>query len=110
MGRFGGQIAVVTAAASGIGQAIAHRLAKEGALVVAIGRTSRIGETAEALRQTFGKGESPVADCTDRSAVEAAFASIHDRHGHIDILVNAVGRSAATRRGEFWFTEPEVWD
>ncbi len=73
-GRLSGRIAVVTAAASGIGRATAIRVAAEGAAVIAIDRDPRVAETRAGIAASGGTAESLELDCTDRPAVEAAVA------------------------------------
>ena len=108
--RFIGKIAVVTAAASGIGRATAARLVGEGAHVVAMDIDPAIARVVEEMRGESGSAEAVVVDCADRKAVEAAFAGILAAHGRIDVLVNVVGRNAGTRRTEFHLSDPETWD
>jgi 3-oxoacyl-[acyl-carrier protein] reductase len=85
--RFDGQVALVTGAAQGIGQAIALALADAGASVVA---SDVDGVRLAAFAQQSGL-EALVLDIADRAAAHAAIASIHARHGRLDILVNAAG-------------------
>jgi NAD(P)-dependent dehydrogenase (short-subunit alcohol dehydrogenase family) len=107
-GRLSGRIAVVTAAASGIGRATAIRVAAEGATV--IDRDPRVAETRSGITSSGGTAESMELDCSNRAAVEEAFASIAARHGRIDILVNGVGRSAREKMTDFWNSDPDTWD
>lgn len=110
MQRFAGKVAVVTAAASGIGRATALRLAEEGATVVAID----ISRGVEGVAAELTTGGQPhgfrTLDCTDKAAVARTFATIYDEYGNIDILVNGVGLPAGDRQTEFWCSEPETWD
>ena len=78
--RLAGKIAVVTAAAAGIGRAIADRLASEGATVHATDREAGATYTAPGIVPA-------VLDVTDGPAVRAFAAAT----GEIDILVNAAG-------------------
>lgn len=81
--RFTGRLAVVTGAASGIGQATARRLAAEGAQVIGLDLSE------EALAQTFAGLERSVwhaVDVRSDEAIDAAF-----EHGIPDVLVNAAG-------------------
>lgn len=107
MRRYEGKVAVVTAAASGIGRATVNRLSAEGAHVVAVDIDSTVGEL---IGTEIANGEGIVLDCCDRDAVAAAFSGILARHGRVDVLVNVVGRTAGERRSEFWESDPEVWD
>jgi 2-keto-3-deoxy-L-fuconate dehydrogenase len=80
-GRLAGKIAIVTAAAQGIGRAIAERFHAEGAKVHAC------DISAEHLQGLPPEVSTHVLDCTDEAAVKATFGEI----GPVDILVNAVG-------------------
>lgn len=107
MRRYEGKVAVVTAAASGIGRATVNRLSGEGAFVVAVD----IDPTVDQLVGTeIAEGKGVVLDCCDRDAVAHAFAGILARLGRIDVLVNVVGRTAGPKRSEFWESDPETWD
>jgi NADP-dependent 3-hydroxy acid dehydrogenase YdfG len=95
MGKLAGQVAWVTGAGSGIGEAAAIALAGEGARVVLTGRTrgkleavaARIGELAEVAP----------ADLSDAAAVTAVAEGIQARHGRCDILVNNAGLNIVER-------------
>lgn len=104
--RYEGSVAVVTAAASGIGRATALRLADEGAYVVAIDMDPAVKGL---IANEIPVGESHILDCCDRQAVTAVFSDILGRM-NVDLLVNVVGRTAGARRSEFWQSDPEVWD
>jgi NAD(P)-dependent dehydrogenase (short-subunit alcohol dehydrogenase family) len=88
-GRFEGQVAVITGAASGIGLAVAHRLAEEGARVALWDRDRAALEKAAA-----GLGGDPViaaVDVTDGPALAEAAAEVKDACGRIDVLVASAG-------------------
>lgn len=105
-----GRVAVVTAAASGIGRAIALRLAREGARLVAVDRDPRVSEVVAALGAEGIEASAITLDCTDRSGVEAAFAGIQAELGRVDVLINGVGRSAREKLGAFASSDPAMWD
>ena len=87
-----GKIAVVTAGARGIGRAAALLLARWGACVTAadLDAEALAGVVAEATA-AGGQLEPCTADVCDEAAVAALFAGVVERHGRVDILVNAVG-------------------
>lgn len=91
--RFDKRVAVVTGASGGIGQAIAVRLATEGATVALVARrAARLEEVAHMLAQD-GRRALPVpCDLTDTTAVEEAVSLVVTELGGVDVLVNCVGR------------------
>ena len=94
------QVAVVTGGASGIGAALAHRLAGRGWRCVLVGRREdRLRAAAAEIH-----GEYEVCDIGDRAAVERMAASVRKRHAEVDLLVNNAG---VPGRGNFLDLEPE---
>src|SRR6516162_1456281 len=92
--RFTDRVAIITAAASGIGRATADIMAREGAIVIAVdNHEERLDATVGALRATGGRAHGRRADALDAAQVEALVASVAQEFGAIDILVNAVGGS-----------------
>ena len=86
------RIAIVTGAGSGIGQAAARILAREGATVAVADRNaSGAQETVEQISAAGGKAEALLFDLTDDLALSAAFNGFIARHGRIDILHNHAG-------------------
>lgn len=109
-GRLAGRVAVVTAAASGIGRATALRMGREGARLVAIDLDPGVHDVAATLRDDGREASAITLDCTDRAGIEAAFAGIQAELGRVDILVNGVGRSARDKLGPFAESDPAMWD
>ncbi|RUM27286.1 SDR family oxidoreductase [Rhizobium vallis] len=90
------RVAIVTGAGSGIGQAGALIMAREGAFVVVADRSAaNAAETVGRIQAAGGKAESLVLDVTDDAALEAGIASVAGRHGRIDILHNHAGAQVA---------------
>lgn len=107
----GGRIAVVTGAASGIGRAVCAALLSEGCAVAGLDRDrAALDRAAQELATLSPDGSRlppsddgappPAAgfvplclDLCDESAVQAAFASLNDRFGSLDLLVSCAGVS-----------------
>lgn len=85
MGRVAGKIALVTGGASGLGEAIAHRLAIEGATVI----------VADLDQPAAGGADFIRLDVTDEAQWIAAMADLKSRHGRLNIAVNCAGISIA---------------
>ncbi|WP_304618036.1 SDR family NAD(P)-dependent oxidoreductase [Paracoccus sp. (in: a-proteobacteria)] len=86
-------VALVTGAASGLGEATARRLAGQGAKVVVLDRDAEAAARVAAEIGGLGQG----ADVTDPAAIEAAFAAAEDRFGTPRIVVNCAGIGTAGR-------------
>ena len=91
--RFTNKVALITAAANGIGRATAAIMAREGATVVAVDNNQGRLEEATASLKRSGRAEGKLADALVPAEVDALVADVVARHGAIDILVNAVGGS-----------------
>ena len=89
------RIALVTGAGSGIGRAIARRLAAEGACVLVADRDA---DSAAAVASEIGNADAAVpftADVTDEEQVAAAVAAAALAFGGIDLMVNNAGLSVS---------------
>lgn len=110
-GRFEGKVAVVTGSSSGIGQAIAVRLAQEGATIVIDYRSHTEGadDTQKQIAATNNSAKSiivqsdmsKVADC--QQLIEAAYQQL----GACDILVNNAG---VEKGADFWDVTEQDYD
>jgi 3-oxoacyl-[acyl-carrier protein] reductase len=91
--RFENQVAIVTGAGRGIGQATALRLAKEGARVACVSRTEpnakSVADRINAVRTDAAKAYT--VDVADHAAVQKIGARILEDFGRADILVNNAG-------------------
>lgn len=88
-GRFAGKVALVTGATTGIGQATAVRLAREGALV-GVNRKPDIDadETLDIIKAAGGNAFAVAADMRDPKAVSAMVAEVAKRGGRLDYVVS----------------------
>jgi NADP-dependent 3-hydroxy acid dehydrogenase YdfG len=98
MASLTGKVAWVTGAGSGIGQAAAIALAKEGATVVLTGRRKEpLEETAAAIKKAGGKAVVKPADLMKAAAVARVAKGIDEKFGRCDILVNNAGLNIQER-------------
>jgi NAD(P)-dependent dehydrogenase (short-subunit alcohol dehydrogenase family) len=85
-----GRIALVTGAASGIGQAVAVGLAERGATVIVAGHGD-LQATTDLITPTGSPAIAAPLDVSDPSSIEVVRAQVADEYGHVDILVNNAG-------------------
>jgi len=85
--RLAGQVALVTGGGTGIGAAVVRRFVAEGAPVVATGRRA---EPLEALAEETG-AVTVRGDVADEAHVKEAVATVVERFGGLDIVVNNAG-------------------
>lgn len=88
VGRLEGQVAIVTGAASGIGEATAKRLARDGAKLVCVDISDKVQDLVADLGDA---AVAAIADVADDTNVDLFVRSALDRWGRIDILVNNAG-------------------
>jgi len=95
---FDGATAVVTGAASGIGEALAHLLAERGADVVLLDRDAeglaRVAGAVSAFHRSRTV-EAHVVDVSDDAALESVAHAVMEAHPHLDLLVNNAGVAMA---------------
>jgi NAD(P)-dependent dehydrogenase (short-subunit alcohol dehydrogenase family) len=92
MNRFEGRVAAVVGAGSGMGRAIAHRLASEGAHVLAVDREAEAAKTTAAeIADAGGSAVAEHVDATDVAALKDLFARVDAEHGALHVLHNQVG-------------------
>jgi len=85
-----GKIVVITGASSGLGEAAARLLSKEGAkLVLAARRTDRLASLAAELG--LGAEEAVTTDVTDVAQMRRLVDGVVERHGRIDVILNNAG-------------------
>ena len=108
MGRVQDKVVVVTGAANGLGEAIALRLAHDGAkTVLADIDGPGLATTATAIRDDGGKAVTVVGDVTEEKPAAELIEAAIEHFGQIDGLVNNVGGS---RNSKIWDMPVEDWD
>lgn len=90
--RFAGQNVLVTGAAQGIGQAVAHRIAYEGGSLFLVDRSELVHEVAAELAQETGATiGSATADLETWQGASDMVAAGVDKLGSLDVVINNVG-------------------
>jgi 3-oxoacyl-[acyl-carrier protein] reductase len=96
MPRLAGKSAIVTGAASGIGEATALLFAKEGAAVlVADMNAAGVESVVQAITAEGGRAAGFVIDVSDKQQIANCVKAAVDTFGSLDILVNNAGMSSA---------------
>ncbi|WP_214860137.1 SDR family oxidoreductase [Exiguobacterium sp. s161] len=86
------KVVIITGASSGIGEATAKELAKQGAkLVLAARRENRLQELVKAVEAEGAQAVYQVTDVTDREQVDALAKLAKDKFGSVDVIVNNAG-------------------
>lgn len=111
-GRFDGKVALVTAAAGGIGAATAQAFAREGAKVMLSDINESGGEEmAQSLRQGGADARFFAADATRESDIRALVAETVNAFGGLHVAANVVGDAVGDAYGpEFHQQSLEGWD
>jgi len=92
MGRVDDKACIVTGAGSGIGKAIAQRLAEEGGKIICVDINGDSAKaTAEGIQAVGGTAAEFQADVSDRAQVDAFVARCVELYGGIQVLVNNAG-------------------
>ncbi|MFS8204581.1 SDR family NAD(P)-dependent oxidoreductase [Streptomyces sp. CWNU-52B] len=105
----GGQVAVVTGAASGVGLAMARRFAAEGLKVVlADVEEGALAKAADALRADRAVVHARVVDVGEREQVVALAEETYGRFGAVHVLCNNAGVGSGAE-GRMWEHDPNDW-
>lgn len=101
------RVALVTGSTSGIGAAIAHRLTRDGYRVAL--HSARSAETGRKMAAELAGASYHQADLADEDATRALVASVLDRHGRLDVLVNNAGLSIRIPHADLKAATPALW-
>jgi 3-oxoacyl-[acyl-carrier protein] reductase len=102
------ELAVVTGASRGIGQAIALELGARGATVIGTATSDKgAGAITAALGESGVRGTGMVLDVTDADSISAFFKAVQDEYGSPTVLVNNAG---ITRDNLMMRMKDDEWD
>ena len=99
-------VAIVTGSSSGMGAAIARRLAGAGMTVVVNSHSSV--EAGEAVAAEIG-GTYEQGDVGDEASADALVARVVERHGRLDLLVNNAGTTVTVPHADLEGATTEIW-
>lgn len=89
------KVAVITGAASGIGEAIAKTYAQQGAKILAVDiNGERLQQVTQEIKDAGGEVIAVVADVVEEQPVIDFFALAMKNWGRVDLLVNSAGRDS----------------
>jgi len=99
--KLSGRTALITGASSGIGEAIAHRFAQEGASIAVLASSDppKAEAVAAKIRAKGGRAWPGIADVRRRAQIDSALRAAEAALGPIDTVVNAAGVYYATPIG-----------
>ncbi|MFI0357866.1 SDR family NAD(P)-dependent oxidoreductase [Actinomadura sp. 9N407] len=108
MSDFAGKIVLVTGAGSGIGRATALAFARNGATVIASGRTPEsLGETVNLIEKDGGQAEAIPSDVSRAADVQNLIRTTVERHGALNVAFNNAGAFAG---GPVADMDEDAWD
>ncbi len=101
------RVALITGSTSGIGAATARRLARDGYKVALHSRSS--ADVGKRMAAELAGASYHQADLADEQATRDLVASVLQRHGRLDVLVNNAGQSIRIPHTDLKAATPAVW-
>jgi NAD(P)-dependent dehydrogenase (short-subunit alcohol dehydrogenase family) len=101
------RVALITGSTSGIGAATARRLARDGYTVALHSRSS--ADVGKRMAGELAGASYHQADLADEQATRDLVASVLQRHGRLDVLVNNAGQSIRIPHTDLKAATPAVW-
>ena len=103
-----GKVVIVTGGAGGIGAAICHRLAEEGANIAIFDLNTAAAQAvvADIVKKNIGQACAYTVDITDAQEVQATVLAVEQKQGPIDVLINNAGWDHGAR---FLDTDASLW-
>ncbi|MEX1147305.1 MAG: SDR family NAD(P)-dependent oxidoreductase [Sphingomonadales bacterium] len=108
-GQLDGKVALITGATRGIGAAVAELFAREGAHVIAVGRTQgALEELDDRIRNAGGSATLVPLDVTDGPGIDRLGGAVMERWKRLDILVGNAGTLGTLT--PLAHLKPKTWD
>lgn len=102
------KVALITGSTSGIGAATARRLAHDG-YTVALHSSRSVEAGRQMVAELGGRASYHQADLADDASAHTLVASVLDRHGRLDVLVNNAGLSIRIPHADLKAATPALW-
>jgi len=102
------KVALITGSTSGIGAATARRLTNDG-YTIALHSSRSVEAGQKMAAELGGKASYHQADLADDASARALVASVIDRHGRLDVLVNNAGLSIRIPHADLKAATPALW-